>query len=446
MNNISNDRQKVSAIGDIILNILAIGAGVVANMALPYFKYPFLILAVLLIMYTGVVLLKQKSIGSFFKNNRSFVLFGVYICLIVTVKHIVVYFAQNSEFSLITGYGEVICVLFGVMFFYVASPKMIVLFSISYVVTFTSAFIVFGKNTLYDYGGVCRTIGAYGNPNVLALYACVSLCFSLMLIVYFKKRVRILFCMTAGIAFACILNTTSRAMYLALAVSSILFLFLAFVVNRETIHISSCFKRKNILMVVLFTFTAACFVLLYYPKIENFTVDGTKGEVEKLLAEMDTNGEEPTQSETYRRVLSDENLSEGASIKNNTRFGIWKEYFSHFDEYFLWGNYEGKEAMYFPDYGRDYVPHNAIISVLYKYGILGVILFAMLLFKPVLLIIKERKMNIIQYCLFAGVGALLVFALLHEVTSTVIFWSVVGMLYNYKKLDNIGNDKVCSTE
>lgn len=431
--------KRMGTIGNVLLGIFIMCTGITANIPLPYFKYLFLVLSILLIVCAGIFLLIKKELLMFVKTNKIFVLFGLYLFFLVTIKHIIIYFDSETSLSLVTGYGEVVYVLFGLLFFYVFSKEKITLFLVSYVLTFTTAFILFGKNTLYDYGGVCRTIGAYENPNTLALYACVALYMSFILLNN-KNKLRCLYVVTAGIAFACILITTSRAMYLAIAGSCVVFIFLILFAKRK----SKIIWKNKVIYAILFVMTAICVVLLYYPKVENAIVDGTKGELAEILAQKEENNIEGSTSsgtdtqigtEIFNRVLSDENLSEGASKKNNTRFGIWKEYLRHIDEYILWGNYEGNDSMFFPEYNRNYVPHNIFISVLYKYGIMGLLLFAFILLKPVYTILKERKIQINQYILFTCMCAFVIYGMLHEATSTGIFWSIIGMLHNCQKFD-----------
>ena len=401
----------------------------------------------ILIVYSGINLFIQKEFVSFLKQNKPLILFGVYIALLVTIKHIIIYFDNTRSISLFTGFGEVVYVLFGLMFFYVFSKEKIVLFSMAYVLTFTFAFIIFGRNTLYDYGNVCRTIGAYENPNVLALYACTALYMSLLLINMKKNKSKYLYIVSAGIAFACVMITTSRAMYLGILGSCLIFLFVILIAkDRKKYKWSDVFKNK-ITYIVLFTITTICTIVLYYPKIENATVDGTKGELANILAEREVSEKDTGQTDIEQndvnqteigilnRVLSDANLSEGSTFKSNTRFKIWIEYLSHLNEYVLWGNYEGNDVMFFPEYERNYVPHNIFISILYKYGLIAFFIFIFILLKPVYIVLKERKIQINQDLLFMCMCSFAIFGMLHEATSTGIFWSIIGMLYNYQKFD-----------
>lgn len=422
------------------ISIIVVVAGVTANIPIPYFKYPYLFLVMLLIILAIIYLFINKKIPTFIKENWLFLSFGIYLCCIVTSKHILMFLEKNSEMSLLTGYGEVLYILFGLFFFNVYSEKKILLFMKSYVYTFVVAFLIYGKNTLYDYGNICRTIGVYENPNTLALYACVALYFSLFLYRYAKKKLKAIYFVTASVSVASIINTTSRAMYLAVAASSVFFLFTLFIKKYKRKYEWKNVIIKDSLSLCVFVLTVAFFVILYYPKAENATVDATKDEIEQVLEsqmnrESQTNNKGENHKNIYNRIFGKEQSTVGASVKNNTRFDIWKEYLKNIKEYFLWGNREGNDALFFEDYDRMYVPHNIFLSVFYKYGFIGLILFCFVLLIPAVTVLKERQINMGQCILFMGMCALLIYGLLHEATNTGIFWSMIGLLNNYQKLE-----------
>lgn len=429
-------RGAFQTIGKGLFYFLVIVAGITANLPLPYCKYTFLAVIMILLAYTAFMMIKQKKILPFLKQNKTLFLFGIYISIVVTIKHIVAFFDAESQLSLITGYGEVLYALFGIIFFYMFLKESIFWFSAAYVLTFSITFLFTGRNTLYDYGNVCRTVGAFENPNVLALYGCMALFLSLLLASNSKRKG--IYIIPLAISAAAIINTTSRAMYLALVASCVFFLFLVIILNRSALRDCAKFIKHNIILIVLFLLATVLFSYVYSPKIENATVDGTKGGLEKVLNEKETEEEmgqedKVIEENVYKRLVSDDNSTEGSTVKNNTRFVIWKEYMSHLDEYIWGGNREGNDAMYFPDYGRNYMPHNMFISIFYKYGIVGIVLFVIILVKMLWTVLKERCAYLQRNLLFVGICTFIAYGMFHDLTNTGIFWVLIGMLYNCRQ-------------
>lgn len=295
-----NDTSAVKTIGKGLFYFLVVVAGITANLPLPYCKYSFLAVIMILLAYTAFIMIKQKKVMSFLKQNKFLFLFGIYIAVVVTIKHIVAYFDAESHLSLITGYGEVLYALFGIIFFYMFLKESMLWFSAAYVLTFSITFLFTGRNTLYDYGNVCRTVGAYENPNVLALYGCMALFLSLFLANYSKRKG--IYVIPLAISSAAIINSTSRAMYLALIASCVFFFFLVIILNRQGLRSCVEFVKHNIILIVLFLLATVLFSYVYSPKIENATVDGTKGGLEQVLNEKEGGEEDQVIEENvYKR-------------------------------------------------------------------------------------------------------------------------------------------------
>lgn len=419
----------------ILLNILIIIAGISLNMPLPGFKYIFLLSAILLSGIGSIHILKEKVLFLFIKNNWSYILFCTLSFLIIAIKRIIM-LGNGQDISIITGFGEVVLAAFGLIFACGFSYNQKKVLMEAYVLTFATAFILWGKNTLYDYGNVCRTIGAYTNPNILALYASVAFFMSLLLVYNTKTVQKYIFVITSSISLACIIHTSSRAMYLALLIVCAIYLgtrLFAFLKNKGNCHIKVV-SKSQVLNLILFVSMLLICLWIYYPKLENVVIDATEGEVEKVLEEENSQMANRT-GVAFDRILNEGGLSDRATIADNSRFDIWKEYFLHIKEYFWFGNQTGSEVLYLEAYGRDFVAHNMLISTFYKYGIFVLFIFGIVLLRPFCYFITSKKVKknlgilILALCAIGGYG------MLHETTTTGVFWMIVGMAYGVKYND-----------
>ena len=184
-----------SKLGNCIISVMAVLCGVTINTPFPYFKYIFLLLASIVIVHSFIGLVYSKTLINFFKNNWMVCLLPLFMIVLVTIKHILV---LGQGVSPITGYGEILYIIFAIVACSLWRKEHLFLFLEAYVLTFTLVFIFTGHLTLYDVGYVCRTIGVYGNPNVLSLYAFASMFFSFLLFIYIKIKLRYIFLMTGS--------------------------------------------------------------------------------------------------------------------------------------------------------------------------------------------------------------------------------------------------------
>lgn len=412
------------------LNIIAICSGITVNIPLPTFKYLFLITAFIAISYSIAFIFCNKT-GYINRGNFLYLSIGIYLFLLITGKRILSLAFVTENISIITGFGEVIYVLFGFFFFSMCELKKIKLFMIAYAATFTGYFLLFGQNTLYDIGNVCRTVGAYGNPNTLALYGGVSLCFSLYLLNMADKR-KYIYALMAGISLAGVINSASRSMYLGILIS--LFCVGTYFILFQKRRHSFLLNRRSLLLAAFFLITAIAISFAYYPRSENAVINyvdkgnADKGNAEKARQKSSAREEAVT---VIDRMVGKKEETETSSFEGNKRFEIWNEYFNKTDDYLLLGADIDSGSLYFSESWRTYDPHNSFIYFLYKYGILGLALFILLLIQVFTLTLSKGRLLKQQYILLFGLCIVLFHGMFHDAVKTGIFWCVLGLTYRY---------------
>ena len=412
-----------------VLNILIVAAGITIQTQVLFFKYFFLAAAVMLVCLSAFILFRQKCVLPFIRKNLLFLIFVTYVVVLVTVKKILS-FGNPASPSVLSGYGEIVSFMFGVLLTSVYSRKKVIIFFASYTVSFAVLFLFTGFDTLYDFGNICRTVGAFLNPNVLAQYATASMFFSLILFNYGKSSLRSVFLVTASVSCAAAVNSASRSIFLGIifAAAAALIVFLVYLLLKK-----NNFPRisaKGAASAALFLLLSVLFVFVYIPKPENAVIDYMSGQ-EGEDKEADTN--------IFRGIFSED--EDQKPVQNDRRWGIWKGYLGRIEEYFLFGNEDsGTEVLYLENMGREFAPHNMLISCLFRYGIFGLILFTAVLLKIACTVLKLGRADLLNMLLFMCYCGMLLYGLLHEITKISVFWPAALCFLNYSKLsdDNSG--------
>lgn len=407
------------------LNIIAICSGITVNTPLPTFKYLFLITAFITIVYSMTFKFCNKT-GYIDKGILPFLLTGIYLILLISGKRFLSFFYLTENISIITGFGEAIYVLFGFIFFSMCELKKIKLFMLAYVATFTGCFLLFGQITLYDLGNVCRTIGAYGNPNTLALYGGVSLCFSLYLL-NMTERKKYFFVLMAGISLAGVINSASRSMYLGILMS--LFCVGIFFMLFQKKKGSFLLSRRSLSLMAFFVLTSMFISFAYYPRSENAVINYADTKKTDEVRQKSSNRDGAVS--VIDRMVGKKEETQTSSFEGNKRFKIWGEYFNKIDDYLMLGADIDSGSLYFSESWRTYDPHNSFIYFLYKYGIPGLALFILLLIQAFTLTLSKGRLSKQQYILLFGFCAVLFHGMFHDAVKTGVFWCVMGITFRY---------------
>ena len=432
-----------------ILSVLIVFSGVFLHLPIWHFKYLYMICAGCVSALACIKICLDGSIKSWIKENWVYLIFVVYLFLLVTVKKLI-QIRNGTMDSIITGYGEPLYALFALLFFGAFSKKKIKLFMLAFVGTYVVVYSSTGFYSLYDVGNVCRSISLYENPNILSVYAVVSLAFSILLAVQtLKPVVRCFFALCGALSVSAIINSSSRAMYLGIVAAALLFVAMIIyfrVVQKRRFRLT----MKFLPYICVFLAASAIFIYVYRPLPERAIINLVEDEnVQETTATSATESEnlvdsslqttpEPENQETavsnssvlfgVDRITNDEDLTITASATENIRFFIWKTYLDRVSLDTFWGSDPGTDTLYFEDYGRDYAPHNVLIYMLFLYGVPGLFLFLLLLIYFAKAFFTRKTFSVCYSVAVLCFFALLVYGMFHTVSKDAVFWCIVGLL------------------
>ena len=400
-----------------ILNILIILTGVTIQTQAFSFRYIFLISAAVFVLITIVMLILSSQMSAVISKEKILSAFMIYIFIVVTVKQIMALTENGISLSLVSGYGNVIYISFALFLMSVYSDSRKKMFFCSYITSFTGIFVFTGFNTLYDFGNVCRTISVFSNPNILAVYASVSLFASLIMIKVIKKPYRFIFVFTAAAAAAAVVNSSCRAIIFGLLISAGAAAVLFVLKEKRAPKIS----KESVIVWACVLILSMVLIQVYFPVPENAVIDYVN-EGPYIVSDDD----DVKTISGADRILNNDQIRDPASYKENLRFVIWKGYAEKINDYFWFGTSSaGKERLYIDALDVEYAPHNILVYTFYEYGIFGFILFCLLLIRVCCMIIRMKSLSRTWILTLICLGTLVLFGLLHDAVNKSMFWIVV---------------------
>ena len=421
--------KKFSKTADIMLNLLIITAGASIQTQLFSFRYIFMISAVIFIVFTVIMLISGSELTEVLRKKTALSAFAAFLFINVLVKQIISLNESGFSLSLLSGYGNIIYITFGICLMSAYPDSKKIIFFVSYVISFTAIFMFTGLNTLYDKSHVCRTVGAFNNPNTFALYAAVSFFASLILLKSIKKPYRFVFIFTAAAGAAGMINSSCRAIVIGAVVSAaaagVLYVF------KKWRKIPKISKESVIILSAVLILTAVL-VQVYFPLRENAVID-----YYKKRTSTSAGSEEPEIISGIDRVLSSDGLALNASYKGNLRFAIWKGYTEKINDFFWFGCASAsKETLYINSIKTEYAPHNMLVYVFYKFGAAGFALFCLILVNVCVVIFKTKNINRNFILILICLGTLIFYGLLHDAVNKSIFWVVLPSFLFYQDSEN----------
>ena len=424
-----------------ILDILIVLAGISATGTIYISKYVYIICITILCTCEIFHLVKTHALQKTIKNYIFFITLGLYSISLVLGKQILNLYENGITSSLVSDFGNCIYIIGAALLFGFYSKRKTNLFINSYILGFVGSFIMTGQDTLYDVGNVCRTLGAYDNPNHLAMHASAAFFFSLLFCI---KRVgpsiNLFYSAAAAISLAAIINSGGRAMILGLLVVFLCALFLlGLYMLCGKIHIKRNEVNRNIVIYLWFTVILVATISLYLPKVQNARINLASNATVKKNTNQDSNKNDERSVIKILDRMEDKKLTSAASFTENRRFDIWSGYIKHMNEYILFGSDINKDGLYFTEYGRVYASHNMIFYILFKYGIVGFLLFIMLLTHIFLQFIHKRRKTIELYIYYGCLLSLCIFGMLHESTKFPVFWCVIGLAISNTTIQQYDN-------
>ncbi len=452
----------------IFLLISMVLVPLVGAIVIPYSFQIFLIVATLFCVTSFAYLV---SAGEFLYTVRKgiwYVLFLATITLISTWKY-VMELKNGQEITFFTVYQIVIFAAYGFMIFgLILNQRKIlpILLGLLNVIN-VLLIIVYRKHFLFDMG-VLRFMGAYPNPNILGIYS-ITAFFSSLYLLFSHMPLKMLWIFNGAFSVAAILLTASRTAVISTFISLLIIIIFSMRKIRQIY-----WKQLWVSLGVFFLVLGFAFLLLCPTRMENLeltigsdlslTIPGEKildnsdeETIEPPLDNLDEetieppldNSDEETieppldHSESEDEMSSSNNemaemwnhflnrfmmSSDGkSSIKHNLRLQIWSEYLRILPKYFVIGtdNSLVDRPILFGEI-RD--PHNTLIYMMFRYGILGFVFFTLLLviINARLLYWRKKHKNVaIQAMLFS----LMVVSLLNDLLNMPLFFAIIGFSY-----------------
>ncbi len=337
--------------------------------------YPSLIACLFLILILfGYRLYDKKSLSNWLSIFILFTLFHNLIMLILGYFNIIVF--EDSINEILNQYLKYTLYFLAIFVYsnlFRRNALFLNSFMIGYIVSFGIVILVSSSNYIIT-DGVIRNLGAYNDPNSMALDAIISLAFCAYLMtrtnILLKKSIVLIF---AIISIYAIITSGSRGAIFGVLVG---FAF-------SVIMIRNYKKKFSILLIA----TIAAIVMLSY----FYYSDNT----------------------TLQRILF--GTSDSNSISGNIRIQIWSDYLSQIKAYFWIGI--GKSREYLLHY---YQPHNTLLDSFVTYGVLGFILF----FGALFITFKKGIMYLLTHNDYSKV---ILFSLFLSVIVSVMFISSFNM-------------------
>lgn len=345
------------------------------NQYLPYASKWFAAAGLMAILYAGIVIVKENN-GQLSKLQMQLMLIFMFIVFINASRMILgldslsMHFLQEALFALIA---------LAITMIAPRNEHTYRAFLTGYIISFFILTFFSSYNTYY--GNEVRFVGTYSNPNRYAVDIMLALYILIGFIIDHKKiLLRIVFILLSLFCVYLLLKTGTRSVLLAVLICALFYI---------------CYRfsaKQKIILSVTIPFIALSIFLLF------------AGET------------------LFQRFMGGNYASSG--YNDNIRWGIWQNYLSNIDKYWLTGISE--QQMYAISKKS---PHNTYLGILVRYGVVsfGVTLLLILnLLKRAVADIKQAAYNGKKMMVYALLSILVVcmFMEMHQIR---LFWVVLAM-------------------
>lgn len=418
----------------------------------------FLIVAMLYILAVIVWLYKNHRLKEIIIKGKIYAVFTIMIFVISTVKYIVEILC-DKDITFFTVYQIVIFAIFGFFVFakiYVNNKVISKLFMI-YAYTTTMLIVINQNKYLFDLGNY-RFEGAYKNPNILALYAVISI---MQLIYLIAQKCGLILineiCISICVA-SCILSQ-SRSGMLGLVVGLLLTTILEILNRGKGKWIINALKRATCIIII-----TVISLLLIKPSVSDRESARISGAID--TAEIHNKEYELPLNNVLVRVCSVSNYNlhvktvdergnynikmmvesnkndrfsldgtGSSSIKGNLRYTIWEAYMKNLPDYFWFGtDYSLSDRPVIEGKVRD--SHNTFIFLLFRYGIFVASSVVIVLIYISVKLYKKNRISSSTAVILSMLMSMIAISLLNDLPNTALYYFVIAVSYAYIYVNN----------
>lgn len=425
------DWLKVCVIVSVILTGLFGPVTGYLNTYFPFASRSFLFAVLLVILFGGIYLLRQRKIWNTLKEGKLYSIFFVLLFLVATIKYILDITA-GKNITFFTAYAIPVYILYSIVIFALMKeiPNLHNWLLSAYCTSFCILFLLF-QNYFVEANGTFRAVGMYGGSTELGLYALFSALSALVLISQ-NKNYKIINYLFLGISLAAVFLSGSRGSLFAALFGLILYgLF-------SIGHIIRANKKRLIssLLVIVLVTSALIAVFLptesdkrnstrydklgfdYYNALENDEL--TREEIDKLINAEKGEG----LSGLIERFFYGD--SEASSFSNNLRLRIWVEYIKVIAKHPVTGiSFDLSQR---PVIGnRDWDPHNTFLYLASRYGVIVTIVFLAWVIIAAVGAVFQKKKSLFYIAVFSMLAAMLANAFVQDLVNTSTLWIALGL-------------------
>ncbi len=360
---------------------LTLPIGEQMNQYLPYSSKWFVIVAFMVILYAGILIVKEgKSQLSKLQMQLLFVLILIFfinvIRIITGAESVSMYLLQEVLFALIA---------LSITLIAPENKNTCKAFSIGYIMTFFVLTFFSSYNTYY--GNEVRFVGTYLNPNRYALDIMLAMYILMSFIVDNKNKknnrkilstaiLMLLFLFCAYL----LLETGTRSVVLAVSICALLYIYYY------------CSAKQKIILSIIIPIIAIIILIIYADEM------------------------------IFQRFMGGNYESSGYS--DNIRWGIWQNYLSNTDKYWLTGITEQHMHTI-----SKKTPHNTYLGVFVRYGVLCFAVTISFIFNLIKRAIKNIKRTALkgEKMMIYAMLSIFVVCMFMEMQHIRIFWVIIAM-------------------
>lgn len=352
------------------------------NQYLPYSSKLFAIVGFMVILYAGMLIVKENK-SQFSKLQMQLMLVLIFIFFINVIRMIIgvdslsMYLLQEVLFALIA------------LSITMIAPRNInayKAFSIGYIMDFFILTFFSSYNTYY--GNEVRFVGTYLNPNRYALDIMLAIYILMSFIVDNKKiLLRVILILLSLFCVYLLLETGTRSVLLAVLICALLYIYYNFS------------QKQKIILLIIIPIIALIILVIF------------AGEI------------------IFQRFIGGNYESSG--YIDNIRWGIWQDYLSNIDKYWLTGIAEQQMHTI-----SKKTPHNTYLGIFVRYGIICfavTIIFIFNLIKRAMTNIKRTAFKGEKMMIYAMLSIFIV-CMFMEMQHVRLFW--VSIAIGIVLLDN----------
>ena len=354
---------------------LTLPVGEQMNQYLPYSSKLFVVVGFMVILYAGVLIVKEnKSQLSKLQMQLMLVLIVIFfinvIRMIIGVDSLSMYLLQEALFALTA---------LSITMIAPRNKNTYKAFSIGYITTFFILTFFSSYNTYY--GNEVRFVGTYLNPNRYAIDIMLAMYILMSFIVDNKKILsRVILILLSLYCVYLLLKTGTRSVVLAVAICALSYIYYYFSA-----------KQKLILSIII-PIIALIILVMFADKI------------------------------IFQRFMGGNYESSGYS--DNIRWGIWQNYLSNIDKYWLTGITEQQIHAI-----SKKTPHNTYLGIFVRYGVICfviTIIFIFNLIKQAIINLKRTALKGEKMMIYALLSIFIV-CMFMEMQNIRIFWVIIAM-------------------